>query len=186
MQEQNYSTASENVLAGDMASVKTKSLAMAAVQFIALLGVAICAPAINVQLLTGTIVNATLFVAVALLGVPAAIMIGIIPSVVSASTGLLSVAILPMVPFIVLGNALLIVTFSIFRKKAYWKGVMIASVLKFAFLFGVSSFVIGYFVPSKVAEKIMLMMSWPQLYTAISGGVLAYAVLFAMKKSGKE
>lgn len=182
MQEQNQSVLSENVLAGDKASAK----AVAVAQFIALLGIAIAAPALNVQLLTGTVVNATLFIAVALLGVPAAILIGIIPSVVSASTGLLSAAILPMVPFIVLGNALLAVMFSIFRKKAYWKGVLVASTLKFAFLFGISSFVIGNFVTAKVADKIVLMMSWPQLYTALSGGVLAFVALGAMKKFGKE
>lgn len=178
--------ASEVSLDQDELLADSKSLAFSIVQFIALLSVAIFAPAINIQMITGTLVNATLFISVALLGVPAAILIGIIPSVISSVTGLLPAAILPMVPFIIFSNAIMILIFSGLHKKSYWKGVVAASFVKFAFLSVASSFVIGYFVSEKVAAKIALMMSYPQLLTALSGGVLAYVVLGVMKKTEKE
>ena len=161
----------------------SRNLSVSIAQFIALLSVAIFAPAINIQAVTGTLVNATLFVSASLLGIPAAILIGVIPSVVSSVTGLLPAAILPMVPFIIFSNAILILIFSALEKKSYWRGVVAASFLKFAFLSVISYFVIGYFVPERVASNIEVMMSYPQLMTALSGGVLASVVLGLMHKS---
>lgn len=182
----NNPAASASVLTHDGAAGKTMTGSVAVLRFIALLSVALLAPALGVQALTGTLVNATLFIAAVLLGVPGAILIGIIPSAVSAMTGLLPAAILPMVPFIILSNVLLIVTFSALRRKSYWTGVALASAIKFVFLSGVSSLVIGYFVPEKIADKIALMMSYPQLFTALSGGILAYFVLGIIKKVEKK
>ena len=182
----NKSTVSEKALEREGLLADSKSKVVSIVQFIALLSAAIFAPAINIQAVTGTLVNATLFISAVLLGVPAAILIGIIPSAVSSATGLLSAAILPMIPFIIFSNAILILIFSALRKKSYWKGIVAASFVKFAFLSIVSSFVIGYFVSEKVASKLAVMMSYPQLLTALSGGVLAYVVLGAIGKMEKE
>jgi hypothetical protein len=182
----NKQMSSEKVLSKDGTLVDSRSQVVSVVQFIALLSVAIFAPAINIQAVTGTLVNSTLFISVALLGIPAAILIGIIPSVVSVATGALASPIAPMVPFIILSNSILALTFSKMRKKSYWRSVVAASFVKFAFLSVASSFVIGYFVSEKVAAKIALLMSYPQLLTALSGGVLAYVVLGAMKRSEKE
>lgn len=167
----------------ESAIAHTGSAYVTAAQFIVLLMAAIFAPAINVQLLTGTLVNATLFLGAVLIGVPAAILIGIIPSLVSSVTGLLPAVMLPMVPFIILGNAVLIVIFAVLRKRSYFRAVILASLAKFALLSSVSSFVIGYFVPAKVASNLAVMMSYPQLLTALSGGMLAYAVLGILKKA---
>lgn len=175
----NEQVAPTKILGRDNLLADSNSIA----RFIALMSVAIFAPAINIQAVTGTLVNATFFVSAALLGIPAAILIGTIPSVISSVTGLLPAAILPMVPFIIFSNAILIVAFSALQKKSYWKGIIAASFLKFAFLSVVSSLVIGHFVPEKVASNIAVMMSYPQLLTALSGGVLAYVVLGAMNKS---
>lgn len=175
----------ENVLVAEDVLVRDKSrgLAATAVRFVALLAVAIFAPALGVQAVTGTLVNATLFIAAAWLGIGGAVLIGIIPSVVSSVTGLLPAALWAMVPFIILSNVLLIVSFSALGKKSYWQGMVAASVLKFALLSAVSSLLIGYFVSEKVAAKIALMMSWPQLFTALSGGILAAFVLGVLGKA---
>lgn len=168
-----------------VAGAGSRSLAVPIVQFIALLSVAVFAPAINIQAVTGTLVNAALFIAAALLGAPAAILIGFIPSAVSSATGALAPALSAMVPFIILSNAALVAIFSRFRKKSYWKGAVAASFAKFAILSSVSTFVIGYFVPALPASKLAVMMSYPQLYTALSGALLAYVVLGAMKRIEK-
>lgn len=155
-------------------------------RFAVLVSVAIIAPLFNVQFFTGTIVNAGLFVAVALIGARGAILIGTLPSVVVASFGLLSPAIFPMVPFIIFSNALLVLTFSFFKNKSYWKGVAAAAALKFSFLSFAGSFVIGLFVPEKIASQLALAMGYPQLLTALSGGVLAYFVLGIMRKPDRR
>jgi len=151
-------------------------------EFMSLLLIAVIAPIFGVQAITGTLVNATLFLATVLLGTETAVLIGIIPSIVSLATGLIALAVAPMVPFIVLSNAILVVIFSLLRKKSYWTGVAAASVLKFVFLSGVSSFIIGNFVSAAIAFKIALMASDMQLFTAVSGGILAYIILLASGK----
>jgi hypothetical protein len=154
-------------------------------RFAILLSMAIFAPMLGTQALTGTIVNATLFISTVLLGFGGAVLIGVIPSSVSVLTGLLPGAIAPMVPFIIFSNIILISFFIVFKKKSYWKGVAIASFVKFGFLYVISSFVVQSFVSEKVASNIALMMSWPQLFTAISGGILAYFVLGTIKRFEK-
>jgi hypothetical protein len=178
----------ENPIAAET-SVKTadvlvaKSTTVSIVQFVVLLSVAIFAPAINIQAVTGTLVNAALFIATVLLGVPAAILIGVIPSAVSSATGALAPALSSMVPFIIFSNAVLVIVFATLGKKSYWKGAVAAGFAKFAILSGVSSFIIGYFVPAQAASKLAVMMSYPQLFTALSGAVLAYAVLGMTRKT---
>lgn len=179
----------ENVAAGPAGvnvGADSGRLTIAVVRFIALLSVAIFAPAIDVQAVTGTLVNATLFVATVLIGVPAALLIGIIPSAISSVTGLLPAAILPMVPFIIFSNAILILVFAALRKGSYWRAVAAASLFKFAFLSAVGTYVIGYFVSDKVVAKVAAMMSYPQLLTALTGGAVAYLVLGVLGKNANK
>lgn len=147
------------------------------ITFVLLLGVATIAPLFHFQPVTGPIVNATLFIAATLLGVQNAIFIGLLPSTIALSAGLLPPVLAPMVPFIMLGNTILIVAFNYLRKKNYWLGVISASVLKFLFLFGASSIVINLLLKREVATKVAVMMSWPQLATALTGGIIAYLFL---------
>lgn len=162
---------------------KTKILALKrktivnSITFVLLLGVATIAPLFHFQPVTGPIVNATLFIAATLLGVQNAIFIGLLPSTIALSAGLLPPVVAPMVPFIMLGNTILIVAFNYLRKKNYWLGVISASVLKFLFLFGASSIVINLLLKREVATKVAVMMSWPQLATALTGGIIAYLFL---------
>ncbi len=142
-------------------------------QFIVLIGIATTAPLLHSQPITGSIVNATLFIAVVLLGVRSAILICLIPSLIALSTGLLPTVLAPMIPFIITGNAVLILVFSYLRNKNYWLAMISASLLKFLLLFSFSR---------GISSVIALMMSWPQLLTALSGGLIAYLFLKAVKK----
>jgi uncharacterized membrane protein len=108
------------------------------------------------------------------LGPQNAILVGLIPSVVALSTGLLPAVLAPIIPFIMISNTILILTFAYLRRKNFWLGVTAASVLKFVFLFSMSAMVMD----SKMAS----MMSWPQLLTALAGGVIAYLALKSFKK----
>ena len=164
---------------------KTETLTItkeAVITFVVLLGIASAAPLIRNQFITGPIVNATLLIAVATLGMRDGLLIGLIPSSIALFVGLLPPVLAPMIPFIIVGNAILVVTFGYLRSKNYWLGLVSGSVLKFAFLFGTSSIVINLLLDQKVATSVAVMMSWPQLVTALAGGLLAYGFLRGTKR----
>jgi len=162
--------------------VLNKKIVIELIAFLFLTGIVTIAPLFHSQPITGPIVNAILFIAVSLLGVEYAFLVGLIPSVIALSTGLLPVILAPMIPFIMLSNAILIITFAYLKNKNYWLGVIVASVLKFLFLFTTSSVVINLLLKKEIAIKVASMMSWSQLATALAGGVIAYIFLSNLKK----
>jgi hypothetical protein len=153
------------------------------VQFALLFGIAISTSLFHQQLITGTIVNATLFVATGLLGTPAAMVIGLFPSVIALSAGLLPTALAPVIPFIMISNAFLILSFALLKKNNYWFGAVIASLIKFVFLFGSSFVVMNLILQKDMAFQVAAMTGWIQLVTAIMGAILAnfYTSLFKPK-----
>jgi hypothetical protein len=152
------------------------------VQTLVFVGLVSIAPLFPLQGIAGPIVNALLYIAVIFLGVRYALFVCIFPSIISLSTGLLPVVLAPMIPFIILGNIILVLLFAYFKEKSYWLGVVVASVAKFIFIFAASQVIIDKFLPSNIAPAIANMMSWPQLFTALLGGVIAYAFLKFIKK----
>lgn len=153
------------------------------VKFTILLGLTVVAPFFHFQAVTGTMVNATLIIAAVILGKKEAIAIGIFPSIISIITGLLIPAVIPLVPFIILGNIILILTSGFFKKNNYWKGIIWGSVSKFIFLYLAGFAVAKIFESSVLAKIAMTMFSWQQLLTALSGGIVAYAALRVIKKA---
>lgn len=144
--------------------------------FVSLFIVAYFAPFLKQQLVTGTIVNATLFITVSLLGTRAGIIMAMIPSLIALAVGTLPTPLAPMLPFIMLSNIFLVLIFKVLEKK-YFLAITIASTLKFAFLFLSSSIIINLLLKNELAQSIIIMMSWPQFITALLGGLLAYLFL---------
>jgi len=159
-----------------------KEKVVSLIQFTGLMEIAIAASLFHNQLITGSIVNAILFISVVFLGVRGAILIGSIPSLIALSSGLLPLVLAPMIPFIIIGNAVLIIVFGYFKERNYWLGAVLASTLKFLFLFSTSSIVVNLLLKKEVATKVAMMMSWPQLSTALAGALIAYLVLKSIKK----
>lgn len=162
-------------------SVKKEAI-ISLVNFIALVGVAVIVPMFHNQLATGPIINALLFIAAIMLGVEKALFICLIPSVVAMSVGLLPIVLAPMVPFIMISNVLMVLVFNILKDRNYWVGIIASSFLKFVFLYSSSFLVINLVIRKELASNISLMMSWPQLLTALAGGVLAFIFLKIIKK----
>jgi len=160
-----------------------KEIALALVKFTALIGIATLAPLIGQQAIAGPIVNAVLFISVILLGPQSAILAGLVPSLIALSVGLLPAILAPMIPFIMMGNTILVITFDYLRKRNFWLGVISASVLKFLFLFGANSIVINLIIKEEIAQKIAMTMSYPQLLTALAGGLIAYLFLKSIKRA---
>jgi hypothetical protein len=72
-----------------------------------------------------------------------------------------------MIPFIALGNAVLVIIYGLTRKRNKYISVIAASIVKFLLLSIAVRFVVD--VPPKIAQ----MMQVPQLITAIAGGAIA-------------
>jgi len=152
-------------------------------QLVSLTAIATIAPFFHQQAITGSIVNATLFVAVLLFGVRGAILVGFVPSLIALAVGTLPVLLAPMIPFIIIGNAILVIIFNGLKDRNYWLGVILAGFLKFLFLFSTSTLLMGLFFKKEIAANIAVMMGWPQFFTAVAGGLMTY---FLLKQNEKR
>ena len=74
-----------------------------------------------------------------------------------------------------ISNAILILTFNFLRNKNFWLAVGLASFMKFLFLFSTSSLVVNLLLKKEIADSVAMMMNWPQLATALTGGIIAWA-----------
>jgi len=143
----------------------TVALLIAAVVFPALL-----AHTPQNQWITGTIVNAILFLAVWRVGVVNASLVAVLPSSVALLRGLLPAPMAVLIPYIILSNVILVAVFYLLKKQPL-TGVVTASILKFLFLFAITSVFI------RVASPLIQMMHWPQLVTALAGGLIAVGTI---------
>ncbi len=159
-----------------------KEIATKLIQVVLLIGLSTLSPLIHNQSITGTLVNAVLYISTILLGPEMAILTGLFPSIIALSVGLLPLALAPIIPFIIISNIILVLTFNFLKEKSYWTGVLVASGSKFLFLFSVSS-IFTNFVSKKNFLNIAATMQLPQLLTAISGGVVAYFFLQNVKSN---
>jgi len=169
---------------------KTKTFVLPALKtrtriitFTSLLAIATVVPFfIHSQYITGPLVNFILFTAVILLGPFEAVLLGIIPSTVALASGLLPLPLAPMIPFIMVGNALLVAVFYYTRKIGFIKSVILASLLKFLFLHSIVTLLMSTLLAEKLVANLAIMMSWPQFVTAVAGGVVAYMFLKKIRR----
>lgn len=159
--------------------VNTASIA----QFAGLASVAVFLPYIlHIQWITGPIVNAVLILTLLKFGFRNAVAIAMVPSLMALSGGLLPIVLAPVVPFIMISNVILILgvdwCYNNFKDKTkgYWVGVIVGAGLKFSFLFLSVNIISGLLIKQELAMKVAQMMSWPQLYTAVIGGAIAWGV----------
>jgi hypothetical protein len=137
---------------------------------------------IHSQWISGPTVNAALFIATVILGPSRAILLGLMPSTVALSSGLLPFALAPMVPFIMLGNVIMVLVFYYLYRRNYFFGLGVSAFVKFAFLHQTVMWLMSRWLNAKIVSQLAVMMSWPQFFTAIIGGIAAYAFLKQIKK----
>lgn len=143
-------------------------------------------PVIN-QFFVGPIVNAVLLISVFYCGTLYGVAIGALTPIMAFLVGQLASPMMPFIPFIMIGNILYVLLFSPFVKKSVpskCMGIILGSVVKFAFLYGsalklVPLFKIGF--KPVVYKKLVFMMGIPQLITAIIGGIIAIVIIAIMK-----
>jgi hypothetical protein len=168
----------ENVISR---GVDFKMVAVKTLQLSVFVAIAVLAPYFGNQLITGSLVNALLFISAVTLGLESAFFLCLVPSLISLYTGLLPLSIAPMIPFIMTGNALLILVFIKLKAKNFWVGAIPAAVIKYIFIYSVGILLAGS-VLKGTAKSVLLMISWPQLATAIAGAGIAYFVLKVIRK----
>jgi len=137
---------------------------------------------IRFQPITGSLINMFLVLAVFLIGFRGAILLGIMPSLFALASGLLPSFSIPMIPFIVAGNAILVAVYHYLGKKNFALTVIIAAFAKFLFLYVSASLLISFLPEGKMVLPLISIMGWAQFLTAVSGGILAYGILLFVKK----
>jgi len=123
------------------------------------------------QWITGTLVNAVLFLAAYKLAPVNALLIAVLPSTIALTRGLLPLPMALLIPYIITSNILLILVFGAFKKRLI-TGVIISSLAKFSFLY-----ILTLIIAEKINLKLISMFQWPQLFTALAGGVVALTVI---------
>lgn len=131
------------------------------------------------QLLVGTIVNASLFIAALFLPANFLYPVMIFPSLGVISRGLLfgpfTHFLLLMTPFIWIGNWLLITVFKkiLNQTQQYWLAVGLASIFKFGCLLTTAQILVSLHLLPKI---FLTTMGLYQLITALLGGGLAWLI----------
>jgi hypothetical protein len=152
-------------------------------QLLSMVVLAVLFPLFPLQQITGPLVNALLFIAVVILGVRNALLICFLPSIMSVSVGILPLVMLPVVPVIIIGNILLVLLFNYFNKKNFWLGVVIASFVKFIFIYSLATLLATEFIKSPMFAKVVgLSMGYLQLVSALAGGIIAWVFLKFIKR----
>lgn len=138
------------------------------------------------QLLVGTLVNLCLLVATAGAGILSGIIISLIAPVVAFLQN--SVPAFWVVPFIAIGNMAIVIIYGMLYKKSKIFGFTLGAVLKTAILWvGISIVGISVFgLPPAVVPIVQLNFTWPQLITAMAGGILSLPVVAALKPMFKQ
>ncbi len=132
---------------------------------------------INNQFITGPLVNAILLSSAVIGSNSVGTIYGMLPSTIALTSGLLPLPLAPMIPFIMLANAIYVLTFKSLYNKNLFMGIFAGSLAKFIFLNACVSFILPNLLKVQFLSKIAVMMSWPQLVTAIVGGVIALGII---------
>ena len=132
---------------------------------------------IHAQWITGTIVNAILIFTCLKIGFRHALFLAFIPSMAALSTGLLPLAISPLIPFVVTANIILLLVFHLLSRLNFITKLVVAAFLKFQFLYWSTHFLVQYFLSDMLIPSVMFLMGWHQFVTAMLGGIIAFSVM---------
>ncbi|MFO7942164.1 MAG: ECF transporter S component [Bacillota bacterium] len=132
------------------------------------------------QPVTGPAVNAMLILSALVVGPVSGVIIGSLTPVIAFQRGILAAPLGPMIPFIALANAVLVLLFALVRKRQPVLAVVVAAVAKFAVL----ATAVRVFVA--VPPPIAVAMGTPQLLTALIGGGVALIAYRAIGRILKD
>ena len=133
------------------------------------------------QFLVGTIVNTTLILSAVYLKSYKLLPVILLPSLAVLSKGIIfgqfTMFLLYLVPFVWIGNTILVYGYKLFYLKSkmnYFVSLIISSALKTLFLFASAAFLVKLNV---IPAFLMGAMGALQMYTAVTGGILALGII---------
>ncbi len=160
--------------------------------FIALLVVVQYVTSTMGQLVTGSAVNFVLIAACLLVDWKSALIIAVLSPFAAKMSGI-GPALLPVVPVVAVGNAVLVFAYAFLMSEKVklpqygkWSlAVVSAALLKYAVLtLGVLKVVVPLAgVPAPMADKLSVMFGVTQFFTALIGGALATLIVPPLKKA---
>lgn len=151
------------------------------------------------QPITGPLVNMMLYLTALHLGMIGGISLGIITPLVALWRGQLPAILAPMMPFIIAGNAVLVIIFKLtltklkmmLQSEEGWQmgtrigiSIILSATIKFFVMFIGISLVVPHILGIQLPEKIAGMMATPQFFTAIIGGILAFLIAHLLWRAG--
>lgn len=132
------------------------------------------------QLVTGSGINCVLIIAAEICGWPWSAAIGAITPFMALVLGVQPPAIIPAIPFIMAGNIIFGIVYSVFKNRNKIIAVGFAAVIKFGLLYAA----VHYFI--SVKPPIQAALSFPQLLTALIGGAIALIIIEVLNRTNKE
>jgi len=149
------------------------------------------------QFVTGSLVNLILLISVFIVGIRSGIIVAALSNFLAFLVGMGPVFI-QIVPFVAVGNVLLVVIANLVRKhmtKGNVKdvlmsaaGLVAASIAKFLFLWLGLVMIALPFIPGIKEQQIAMIsaaFSWPQLVTALIGSALSMMIVPLLKRAIK-
>lgn len=141
-------------------------------------------PPLASNFIIGSLVNASLAISSVMVGIWGGLVISVVAPIIAFLQQ--HIKFVWLVPIIAGGNAVLVLLYGWWYRKNRWVGIGLAALVKFVVLFALVKMAINTFVvPQAAAAMLSLMFSWPQVVTALIGGVLALPVLKSLADSGK-
>lgn len=143
---------------------------------------------IHIPLITGPIINALLILILFIVGIRYALLMCFVPSLMALAGGLLPFVLAPIIPFIMLGNVIFILSINYFYSAAknqysgFWIGVFLGAALKYLFIWFSANLLLGFIMHEQISLAVARTVSWPQFATAAAGGVIAWAILKWLKR----
>jgi riboflavin transporter len=140
------------------------------------------------QIFVGPTVNAVLILTALICGTGWGVGVAALTPLLAYVTGQLPQAMAPFLPFIIIGNILLVLCSGLIgRNKPHGKlaGIILGAMLKFTFLYFSALKLIHVFnlgIKPPAAQKLVIMMGYPQLATALLGGAAALVLLKLLEK----
>jgi hypothetical protein len=161
-----------------------------------LIGLGVLIPQLGLpQAITGPLVNALLILTVETAGIGPAVLVGLTTPLSALAHGVLPLPLMVMIPFIGIANAVLSTIYGALRTRSRWLALAAGAVLKFAWLYGVTSWLIAYPLqiaisgaaqPVALPPALVSMMQWPQLVTALAGGLIFSGLQFGIDALGRR
>ena len=144
------------------------------------------------QFVSGSINNMLFILAVMLIGLTSAIVIAVISPIIATIIGIGPV-LPPLIPVIIAGNIVLVVLWHVIAMRQPERSklreviaLIVAALVKFAVLYlGVVVLVVPLILglPEPQASVVSALFSWPQIVTALVGGIIAMLIYTPLSKA---